>query len=78
MLEVNTLPGMTETSLLPKIAAAAGYDFGALCEAILESARLHSTKQRKAAPREASGVNHTASSSGTNAPKRAARFAKAG
>jgi len=42
VLEVNTLPGMTATSLLPKIAAAAGYDFGALCEAILTSARLDS------------------------------------
>jgi D-alanine-D-alanine ligase len=38
VLEVNTLPGMTPTSLLPKIAAGAGYDFGALCEAILDSA----------------------------------------
>lgn len=37
VLEVNTLPGMTPTSLLPKIAAAAGYDFGDLCEAILRS-----------------------------------------
>ena len=45
MLEVNTLPGMTETSLLPKIARAAGYDFGDLCEAILAGARLH-TPQR--------------------------------
>ena len=41
VLEVNTLPGMTPTSLLPKIAAGAGYDFPALCEAILERARLH-------------------------------------
>lgn len=40
VLEVNTVPGMTETSLLPKIAQAAGYDFGALCEAILERACL--------------------------------------
>lgn len=39
VLEVNTLPGMTKTSLLPKIAAGAGYDFGALCEAILLRAR---------------------------------------
>ncbi len=38
VLEVNTLPGMTPTSLLPKIAAGAGYDFGDLCEAILERA----------------------------------------
>lgn len=41
VLEVNTLPGMTESSLLPKIAAAAGYDFVELCSAIVESARLH-------------------------------------
>lgn len=40
VLEVNSLPGMTETSLLPKIAQAAGYDFPSLCEAILRSARL--------------------------------------
>jgi D-alanine-D-alanine ligase len=40
VLEVNTLPGMTETSLLPKIAKEAGYDFGGLCEAILERASL--------------------------------------
>ncbi len=31
VLEVNTLPGLTETSLLPKAAAAAGIDFPALC-----------------------------------------------
>lgn len=41
VLEVNTLPGMTTTSLLPKIAKGAGYDFGDLCEAILSRARLH-------------------------------------
>jgi D-alanine-D-alanine ligase len=41
VLEVNTLPGMTPTSLLPKIAASAGIDYGSLCEAILQSARLH-------------------------------------
>jgi len=40
VLEVNTLPGMTPTSLLPKIAAGAGYDFGDLCEAILSRASL--------------------------------------
>jgi D-alanine-D-alanine ligase len=42
VLEVNTLPGMTPTSLLPKIAAAAGIDYAALCGAILEGARLNS------------------------------------
>ena len=45
VLEVNTLPGMTPTSLLPKIAGAAGYGFPDLCEAILDGARLH-TPQR--------------------------------
>lgn len=32
VLEVNTLPGMTELSLLPKAAAAAGLGFAALCQ----------------------------------------------
>lgn len=32
VLEVNTLPGMTETSLLPKAAMAAGIDYPTLCE----------------------------------------------
>jgi D-alanine-D-alanine ligase len=41
VLEVNTLPGLTPTSLLPKIAASAGIDYGSLCETILRSARLH-------------------------------------
>lgn len=35
-LEVNTLPGMTAASLLPKEAAASGIDFGSLCELIIE------------------------------------------
>lgn len=33
-LEVNTLPGMTATSLLPQSAAAVGITFGELCERI--------------------------------------------
>jgi len=41
VLEVNTLPGMTPTSLLPKIASAAGLEYASLCEAILEGATLH-------------------------------------
>jgi D-alanine-D-alanine ligase len=41
VLEVNTLPGMTPTSLLPKIAAAAGLDYASLCEAILDGARTY-------------------------------------
>jgi len=38
VLEVNTIPGMTERSLLPKAAAAAGIDFGTLCIKLLEDA----------------------------------------
>lgn len=34
-LEINTIPGMTETSLLPKAAGAAGIPFGDLVELIL-------------------------------------------
>jgi len=35
VLEVNTIPGMTATSLVPKAAAAAGISFAELCEQIL-------------------------------------------
>jgi len=40
VLEVNTLPGMTKTSLLPKIARNVGMDYPTLCEHILETATL--------------------------------------
>jgi D-alanine-D-alanine ligase len=40
LLETNTLPGMTATSLLPKIAAGSGIDFPALCERLLQGACL--------------------------------------
>jgi D-alanine-D-alanine ligase len=38
VLEVNTLPGMTETSLLPKAAAAAGLNYGQLCQRMVDLA----------------------------------------
>jgi D-alanine-D-alanine ligase len=38
VLEVNTLPGMTETSLLPKAAAAAGFSYEALCQRMVDLA----------------------------------------
>jgi D-alanine-D-alanine ligase len=41
LLEVNTIPAMTETSLLPRIAAHAGIEFGALLEEMLGAATLH-------------------------------------
>ncbi|RJS25710.1 D-alanine--D-alanine ligase [Corallococcus sp. H22C18031201] len=40
LLEINTLPGMTASSLLPKIAAGRGIDFPALCERLLLGASL--------------------------------------
>lgn len=45
VLEVNTLPGMTATSLLPRSAEAAGITFGALCETLVEDAiRRHASR----------------------------------
>ena len=38
LLEANSIPGMTATSLVPKAAAAAGIDFPHLCEMILQGA----------------------------------------
>jgi D-alanine-D-alanine ligase len=38
VLEINTLPGMTETSLLPKAARAAGLEYAELCQRMIELA----------------------------------------
>jgi D-alanine-D-alanine ligase len=38
VLEVNTLPGLTQASLYPKAAAAAGIDFVLMCEFLLRKA----------------------------------------
>jgi D-alanine-D-alanine ligase len=40
VLEANTLPGMTATSLAPKIAAGNGMSYADLCERLLEGASL--------------------------------------
>ena len=40
VLELNTIPGFTAHSLLPKAAAAAGIDFPALCDRIMRTASL--------------------------------------
>ena len=40
VLEMNTIPGFTETSLLPKAAASAGIGFGELCARIMETASV--------------------------------------
>lgn len=44
-LEINTLPGMTPTSLLPQEAAAEGIDYSRLCQRIIDSSlrRRHGT-----------------------------------
>ncbi|NWF51462.1 MAG: D-alanine--D-alanine ligase [Nitrospirae bacterium] len=47
VLEVNTIPGMTETSLLPKIANEAGMDFPSLIEEILRGAIVESKKRKR-------------------------------
>jgi D-alanine-D-alanine ligase len=39
VLEVNTIPGMTQASLLPEAAAAAGVDYANLCLRIIELSR---------------------------------------
>jgi len=39
VLEANTIPGMTEASLLPEAAAAAGIDYVDLCLRIIELSR---------------------------------------
>lgn len=40
VLEMNTIPGFTETSLLPKAAACAGIGFSELCGIIMETAAV--------------------------------------
>jgi D-alanine-D-alanine ligase len=40
-LEVNTQPGMTETSLVPELAAHAGLSFEALVRWMVEDASLN-------------------------------------
>jgi D-alanine-D-alanine ligase len=46
VLEVNTVPGLTPTSLFPKIADAAGISFGELCEHMLAGATLAQARGR--------------------------------
>jgi D-alanine-D-alanine ligase len=47
VLEVNTLPGMTETSLLPKAAAAVGMSYAELCQKMIDLALQHSSQTVK-------------------------------
>jgi len=45
ILEINTIPGMTETSLLPMAARQAGISFDKLVELIAAAAALHKTAE---------------------------------
>ncbi|QSR84498.1 D-alanine--D-alanine ligase [Methylacidimicrobium sp. B4] len=47
VLEVNTIPGMTETSLFPKAAQAAGIDFPQLCEEVLQLSWIERNRQSR-------------------------------
>ena len=48
VLEVNTIPGFTETSLVPKAAKAVGLDFPALCTRLVEMAMEGAAASRPA------------------------------
>lgn len=47
VLEVNTIPGMTEASLLPEAAAAAGISYVDLCLRIIELSRARKERPAK-------------------------------
>jgi D-alanine-D-alanine ligase len=48
LLEVNALPGFTETSLYPEAAKVAGLGFSALCDALLRNAVRRGPTRRNA------------------------------
>jgi D-alanine-D-alanine ligase len=48
-LEINTIPGMTETSLLPQAAAAAGISFPELLDRLVQVARATHEERRQRA-----------------------------
>jgi len=47
VLEVNTIPGMTEASLLPEAAAAAGISYVDLCARIIALSRARTERSRQ-------------------------------
>jgi D-alanine-D-alanine ligase len=47
VLEINTIPGMTEASLLPEAAAATGIDYADLCARIIALSRLRQADGRQ-------------------------------
>jgi D-alanine-D-alanine ligase len=55
ILEINTIPGMTEASLLPEAAAAAGIGYAELCARIIALSRVREGRYRAAARTESTG-----------------------
>jgi D-alanine-D-alanine ligase len=49
LLEVNTMPGFTATSLYPEAAAAAGLSFPVLCDTLVRAAHARGVPPRNAA-----------------------------
>jgi D-alanine-D-alanine ligase len=49
LLEVNTLPGMTATSLYPEAASVAGLPFSVLCDSFVKNAKARGVRRRNAA-----------------------------
>ncbi|HZR78996.1 MAG TPA: D-alanine--D-alanine ligase, partial [Chthoniobacterales bacterium] len=47
VLEVNTIPGMTETSLLPEAASVAGITYPELCLRIIELSRAERKRGKR-------------------------------
>jgi D-alanine-D-alanine ligase len=47
VLEANTIPGMTETSLLPEAAAVAGISYVELCKQIIALSRARTERSRR-------------------------------
>ena len=45
VLEVNTLPGLTELSIMPEAAAAAGLNYGQLCQRMIDLALRRSPRK---------------------------------
>jgi D-alanine-D-alanine ligase len=56
ILEINTIPGMTEASLLPEAAGAAGIGYAELCARIIALSRLRQPVASRPAP-DSKGTN---------------------
>ena len=56
LLEVNTLPGMTSTSLVPKEAQAVGLDFGQMLERLIELGLARHAGRKEVLPKIQTGV----------------------